>query len=600
MKKTYALLGILLLILSGCSTSTTEIWNTTKEPFYITTQTFEKMWQKAVLTKHGKILWTNDIVVTAQAMGRVKTLAHQMGEEVEKGTLIIALEDSAGTYTFSAQRAKAALDQAQISYQQTTLSLDKAITDTELALQQAERQANEAGLDKSGSTASLQVENLEQQASKAAYDYQTKLDADAVTIENFIITTENIVKDVQLLYQDIKVWTDTIMGTSDLYKAENDSFEHILGARNTATRSIAETQVRLLRQKENQINSLNTNITQENLHDTLHELRTVLKDFQAPLDAVDTMLTYTLPWSALSEVQLNTFIGTINGLQAQLQAQISRITQQLNGIDTFLVTYKQQQESLHQSVELAKQQTRIAKENLETANFGSDIHLETITHTYQTTQKNKQTTQAALLNGIAQARIAYNQANNELAKLTIEAPIQGIIGDILVDIGQEVSPGTPLFTISSQDEQQVEVALGASEIDLVEIGQEVLVHNGKALSGTLASVSKTADRNFTYKAMIQLQETGDILGELVDVTIPVQHRHPLIPITNITILNTNSGLLNIREDNKIKAMQVNLGKIRWSNIEILSEIDDTTQVITSDTSNFNEAKYEIQVRTINT
>lgn len=217
---------------------------------------FQDLAEQASLKKYGKILGANDIVVTAQVMGRVKSINAKIGDTVSKGQKIITLADSNGSYNFNVQRTKTAREQAKIAYQQTQLSLGKAITDTKLALQQAEKQAHEAQLNTDDATASMQIQQLEQQVTKAEHDYQTKLDADKTMIQNFIDTTKNIVKDTQLLYEDIKIGTDKIMGTSDLYKAENDAFERILGARNTSTKFLAETQTRLLWQKQQQVDTL--------------------------------------------------------------------------------------------------------------------------------------------------------------------------------------------------------------------------------------------------------------------------------------------------------------------------------------------------------
>jgi len=197
---------------------------------------------------------------------------------------------------------------------------------------------------------------------------------------------------------------------------------------------LAETQTRLLRQKQAEVDTLGNNVTQENLQSTLSQVKALLESFTPALDAVDTMLKYTITSQTLPQAKLSAFIASIDGLQAKLQGQISRTTQQINSIEQFLSTYKQQEESLRQGVELAKQQTNIAKNNLETAKFSTDIQKETVKTSYETAKKNKNTTEQAMLKSIEQARIAYAQASNELAKLTVKAPISGVIGDILVDV----------------------------------------------------------------------------------------------------------------------------------------------------------------------
>jgi multidrug resistance efflux pump len=52
-------------------------------------------------------------------------------------------------------------------------------------------------------------------------------------------------------------------------------------------------------------------------------------------------------------------------------------------------------------------------------------------------------------------------------KLTVTAPIRGTISDVLVDVGQELSVGTPVFGIVSTDNQLVEISVTADELGLL-------------------------------------------------------------------------------------------------------------------------------------
>lgn len=597
MKKVIIILSITTLILSGCSKATSKKVGVENqlEPFYVNVVDFADLQQEASLERHGKVIGENDIIVTSQVAARVEDIPVNIGEKVKKDWLIIKLSDSTGSYSFAVQRAKAWLESARINYESTKISLEKAISDTSLGIQQAETQYAAADLQGEWSSA-LQIQQLKKQVNKAELDYQTQLTSNQQTINNFIETAANIGKDIELLFQSVRIESDSILGISKLYEKENDLFERHLGVKNTSTRRIANQELRTLLSKETNYNNLSRKVAKEDLTTYLDELKILLYDMRPVLEAIDTMLQYSNTSTDFTETQLMGLVATIDGLQTQIQGQISLITAQINSIQSFLTTYQAQEESLRQQVEIIKEQAASTERSINDGATTANIGLQNATNNYDTALKSKNTTLAALANSIDQATIAYNQANNELSKLQVVAPIDGTIGDILVDVWQEVTPGTPLFTISSTNEQQIEITLGASELDLVTIWQEVTIQNSETLSGTLVSVSKIADRNFTYKAIIQINKTINIFGELVDVTIPVTHSYPLIPITNLTILNTSEWLLSTRDGKGLQEIQVQLGKVRRDQIEILSDIDPTTQVITSDINNFDENKYELTLK----
>jgi multidrug resistance efflux pump len=111
-----------------------------------------------------------------------------------------------------------------------------------------------------------------------------------------------------------------------------------------------------------------------------------------------------------------------------------------------------------------------------------------------------------------QAQVAYQDAMTQYNKLSVKAPIAGTIGSIMVDVGQEVANGTPLFTISSTSNQQIEVYLSQDELSYVYLGISVLIRDQqKILSGRIASISSVADANLNYKAIVSLDRPVALL-----------------------------------------------------------------------------------------
>ncbi len=256
-------------------------------------------------------------------------------------------------------------------------------------------------------------------------------------------------------------------------------------------------------------------------------------------------------------------MSLVDGLQAQVQGQVSAITQQVNSIESFLSTYKEQQESLRQQITITKQQIASTKSTFDDTEAQTQLGIDTADSNYQQALSSKDTTLASLNNAIEQARIARNEAQTQLGKFTITSPIAGSIGEILVDIGQEVQAGTPLFSVVSTNEQQVEIALTEEEREFVQVGQEVIIRsNDNDIRGSIQSISTVADAAFTYATTISLEETTELFGDIVDVSLPIRTPYPLVPINVVTILSRNQGRITVWEDGDVALRDVEFGKVR--------------------------------------
>lgn len=216
-----------------------------KIPFVIQTAAVDQLGSVSKITKYGKLVGAQAITITSKVSGRVDSIEARPGEHIEKGETLVVLEDSNSTATFQQQRAKLQLATARNSYSLTLNQVNQAITDAQNALSQAESQYN-AIRQQGGSTAALQIDQIEAQTNKAQLDYQTLVTSNQQTIQNFISTAKNIAKEIELLYFDITINADQLLGVSDLYEQSNDYFENSLGAQNTSTRREAQSELRLL------------------------------------------------------------------------------------------------------------------------------------------------------------------------------------------------------------------------------------------------------------------------------------------------------------------------------------------------------------------
>lgn len=591
--------SILALLLQGCLGQNTEpVWDTEaneKQPFFVETSTVQELNNWFSLKKTGKIIGSQDIVVSADIVWRVRSINANIGDSVANNQTIISLSDSSGSYSFASQRAKAWLDQARINYQQTMLSLNKAISDTSLAIKQAENQAQNAQLGIYDSGAQQQLNQLQSQLEKAKIDLETKITSDQQTVTNSIASARTLISSAKILFQDVITTVDEFLWVSYENKNVNNTYERYIWTNNTATKYTAENTLRQLLTTRAMVVNYTPTLTADNLASELRTLEWYISDLLPLLDQVDTVLTYSETGETFTQTQLSTLQSTINGLQTQTQTQVSSFTQQANTIESFLSTYKQQQESLKKSIASLEQQIAATKANLSSASVNTDIWLESAQNAYDNTLQNRAATEQALLNAITQAQIAFNETQNTLSKLSIEAPIDGIIGDILVDAGQEVSPGTPLFTIASDDKQEIEIALTADEVKRVQEGQSVtIINNEQEYKGTVVSIASSSSRSLTYKAIIRLDENTEILWWVARVLIPLTSDTILLPLKYIKIINSSQWSITALDWSTIETMLIDLWKVRGSSVEVVSDISENTEIIISDVGNYNPSANEIQ------
>ncbi|MBP7847674.1 HlyD family efflux transporter periplasmic adaptor subunit [Patescibacteria group bacterium] len=341
--------------------------------------------------------------------------------------------------------------------------------------------------------------------------------------------------------------------------------------------------------------NMSSTYTEANLISSLQDLKQRLQQLTPTLDKIEVMLQYTTATSNLPQTQIDGYKATVDAYQLQVQTKSSTITEQINLMQSFFSSYKDNQSSALKQKELIEQQAKVTESTLGDSEEIARLQVERAEATYNQAVTSKQKNIPSLKNTIDQAQIAVSEAYDQLNKFEVLTPIDGTIGQVLVDVGQEVSAGTPLVTIKSTNSQQVEIALTQEELSFVTVGQEVSVTNGDDKTpGIIMSISKSADQFFTYPAIVELTEVEELFGDLVSVEIEVRTEYPLIPLNVVTILNNNEGLINRRDDEKIAPLRVQLGKVRGEFIEIRTKLEEDLVVIISDVKNYNSTRHTLE------
>ncbi|MFN2136677.1 MAG: HlyD family secretion protein [Candidatus Promineifilaceae bacterium] len=114
--------------------------------------------------------------------------------------------------------------------------------------------------------------------------------------------------------------------------------------------------------------------------------------------------------------------------------------------------------------------------------------------------------------GVAQAQAAVDSAQDSVADMTLTAPFDGVVADVLTEIGEVVSSGAPVVVMGDFSGWQVKTT-DLTELDVVDlkVGDPVEIQidaiPGETLSGTVSKIADTSQLvrgDVTYEVTIDL------------------------------------------------------------------------------------------------
>lgn len=661
-----------------------------KSILQISTQKLASLDSNPNLIKTGRLVWASDIAVTSQTSGRVSSISFSEGDSLLKWATVVVLADSGNLYTYPTKRLKESLDSTRLNYVSSKVDIDNQLIDLELSVQQAEYQLDVAkedaeqqrrdteqqlldaeiqlldveqqlkdaeqqrelaeynartnNVDGSSWSAALQLQKFDSDIEKAEFDYETKLTADDQALEGFVNSSQRIVDSVTSLQVDVIDTVDRLLWISTLNRSLNDSFENYLWAKNTQTyRDAVDDYLSVVRQKQD-LESTNLYIAEvEEVSEVLWRLDEYLSGLTVVLNSTERVLQNSVTWSEFSQVQLDGYVAQINWFQSQVLNQWISITQQVNSIDAFLRTYKQNQESLLKNVNLLKEQRDILEKQLRDASISSDIgsdradiwweriklakkrteiqaarteiglkradiqaqntvknaeiNLQSRKNALEALSKTRENTLASLQNSIDQAQVSYNESLANVSKLTITTPISWSISNIYVDVWTEVNPGTRIFDITTTSEQEVNLTFSSDEKGLIEEWKEVeVVIGNKVYAGVLTSISDVADQNLLYKGVVTLTELSGTVWEVAEVRIPLESTYPLLPLNVIQMKTTKEWDIWIYNWWKAEKMSITLWEVWDDMIEVTSSLSSGMEIITSPMDQYDPNTIELQFR----
>ncbi len=188
---------------------------------------------------------------------------------------------------------------------------------------------------------------------------------------------------------------------------------------------------------------------------------------------------------------------------------------------------------------------------------------------------------------LAQARAAYDIANKNLNDCRLYSPVNGTIGQKMVQAGETVMPGQPIATIVDINTVKVNVSVPEKEIGDIKsdtpstitvdaLGKKIFI------GGRIAKNVQSDLMTHTYSVSIEVgNPSHEILpGMLCEVIF--RNNCPEVLTVPVAAIMKGAGdklYVWIKKDGVAKRCDVNAGRTHGSRIEILSGINENDSLI---------------------
>lgn len=506
----------------------------------------------------GTVRAKSQVDIVSVAQGTLRSLNFQVGDRVQAGTVLARLYDS--TVLTSLNNANTNFINTQSNLLAAERLADQSVRQAELGIQSAEEQvaAAEIGV----RTALDNLKNAKNLKNKSNLDTKNSAVVSFNSYMNTIFTALDQVDSLLNINED----ADPITAVYDnsLGVEKSGSVNKVLNLYRQARNAYLDLQ-------ERDINTDNITVSMEDLTAAMRSTELMVG---ATIDVLDNSVTSLTLSQAYLEAQKTAFISLrANVVNAHTGAKTT--LQTLQNLDLF---YDNDIEALENALEAAQNQLERARTGLENAR-----------NSYENAIKARDQQILASASQVDNARGQLNLAQTQAADLTISAPIGGQITKKYVDLGAEISPGTPIAQISQTEALVVDVDIAIEDANKIEAGQSARIYlDNKEYEGVVNRIDPAADnisRKVNTEIMITTPDSGMFVGTFVEIKIANKNLSGqtdfnfYIPLQVLTTTQTEKYVF-VFEDGKAVKRNVEVGQTEGRLIEISSGLEPGDQLIT--------------------
>jgi len=191
---------------------------------------------------------------------------------------------------------------------------------------------------------------------------------------------------------------------------------------------------------------------------------------------------------------------------------------------------------------------------------------------------------------IEQLRALSNLKQSQLDSLTVRAGAEGVLQELPVEVGQQVTAGTTLAKVAQPNHLKAQLQIAETQAKDIQLGQqaEIDTHNG-VIPGHVIRIDP-AVQDGTRTVDVKLDGTlpaGAVPDLSVDGTVEIEHLSDVVYVGRPAFGQSDStvSLFKLVDGSKQAVrLKVKLGLASVNTVQILTGLDVGDQVILSDMS----------------
>jgi RND family efflux transporter MFP subunit len=521
----------------------------------------------------GNVKPKENVDLAFEISGRVASVDISVGDKIKKGDRLAGLDSSDIDAKFAqalagVEAAKATLKQYEAAYSVEDAKLTELkkgarpedIQVSETRVSNAKKSLSDAGtkLDNIKEKAVIDLDNLYNDVDDILNDAYAKAD-DAVSKQIVSLVSENSPNDFQITFSIL-----------------DSSLENNVELK----RLLVKTELSELR-KEIDVLEYSYPVLDEALNKAENHL-VVVRDFLSILDDVVDVAV------GLTSTTKNTYKGYITTGRNNVNSEISDINTQKQNIAAQKITNQNNIFTAESNVNTKESNLLAAEDELSLKKAGSTKE--------QIEAQEQRVVQAEASIGQQEAVIKQSQANvrslkAQIFKTIIYSPIDGTVTKQNAKAGQIVSPNTPLISIISEGQFEIEVNISEADIAKVKVGDYAKITldaygDDNIFEAEVVKIDPAEtiiEGVSTYKTTLNFKNKDDRIrsGMTANIDILTGKKENVIKVPQRAVADKDGEkFIRVIKDNKPKEVKIKIG-LRGSNglVEVTDGLFEGDEII---------------------
>ncbi|MFA4954477.1 MAG: HlyD family efflux transporter periplasmic adaptor subunit [Patescibacteria group bacterium] len=554
----------------------------------------------------GELKPAERIELAFQNSGKIKLVNVKVGDQVKLGDVLAQLVGD--DVVFSERNARAALRVAQANLNAKIAGeTPQAIRVAETAVEQAQ-------------AAYLKAQKELEATKKTTLDAVATAQSAVDTAQNGLNNSGAITQqNIDNAYASARTALATALGplqtgltdgdqiTAVDNTAANANYSTLLGILDAGSMDRAKSSYATARDSkkiaEAAVNALNTASTKEQIQAAADKLQTTIGLVQSYLSDVQKVLAASLTSSYFTSTDLAAKKTVIDTDRTAVSTQNTTIL-------TATQTLKNTELTRTQSVSALQDALKTAQIALATAQTNADVEVKA-GETAVTVQKAALDAAKAALDlkragpravdlaplraAVEQAKSTYDKTLNDLKKNEILAPVDGVISEVLPDVGEQITLNVTVINMVGTASYDIEAKVPETDIPKIEIGQSAVITldaygDDVKFKGTVSAKdpaeTKVQDAVY-YKIRVKIEPTDKEIKPSMTANVTVTTAEAkdslVIPLRAIRTSDGSQRSVRVLVNGAPQDRQIEIGlKGDEGKVQVTKGLTEGEQVITSE------------------